>query len=806
MIFRDLAEISQGSILHQVDPNIEIQTLVTDSRKPFLSKGALFFAIKGDRHDGHAYLDELLQKGVRNFVVTSEVKLEGANVLLVNNAVEALQKVGQQHRCQFNLPVIGITGSNGKTIVKEWLSSCLASRFKVVKTPHSFNSQIGVPLSVWNISAEHTLGIFEAGISTNEEMDVLADIIQPTVGIFTNLGSAHDEGFTSREQKFEEKRKLFKTADIVIHNGDNPLIDFGKRSFSWGRNSTNRVQIINSTEENEMVRLEIAFNNQNFSLLLPFVDSASIENAMHCVTFMLYMQLPVDYIQQAILSVQKLRMRLSLKEAINNSYLIDDTYNNDLVGLQEALSFLSLQKQKTRKIVILSDLPQTGLKRYQLYSQVADLIESASVDYLIGVGAEISAHSKIFQTNSQFFKSTEELIDNLETLDLSNSLILIKGARVFSFEKVVHLLEQKIHGTVLEINLDALTNNLNFYRSRLKDGAKLMVMVKAFAYGSGSFEVANLLQFHRVDYLGVAYADEGVELRKNGIYLPIMVMNANEASFEAISKHDLEPVIYDLILLKKYIQFLNGGPAKIHIELDTGMKRLGFSANELGELVRLLRANRNIDIQSIFSHMAAADEQQHQQFSENQAYSFQQLSSQIKEELEIEPLLHLVNSPGILRYPEFHFDMVRLGIGLYGLEANYEQQEGLKSISKLKTVISQIREVSKSESIGYGRCGKAEADLIIATIAIGYADGFTRSFSNGVGEVWVNGKRAPVIGNVCMDMTMIDITDCDAKVGDEVEIFGRNISIMELASKSNTIAYEILTNVSDRVKRVYYAS
>lgn len=804
MIFSDLIDIVGGEVINNVDPNAPIQSLIVDSRKPFASSGALFFAIAGERHDGHNYIAELKNRGVKNFIVTADLIHNDANLLKVENAVLALQLIAKFHREQFSIPVIGITGSNGKTIVKEWLYTCLSRKYRIVKSPKSFNSQIGVPLSVWNINEVNNLAIFEAGISKAGEMQVLADIIQPTIGIFTNIGSAHDEGFVSRQEKFDEKAKLFTTADVIIHNGDNKRITFGSKSFTWGKDSINDIRIVEQKTGNGKTIVKLTKGSELLSFKLPFNDAPSIENVMHCITYMLYLQMDAEYIQEALSGLQRLEMRLELKKGINGSYIIDDTYNNDLIGLKQAISFLAMQNQKNRKIVILSDIYQSGLEDPELYSQVADLLRSAHVDQLITVGSSISENSALFDSNSLFYQKTEELIGALEELDLSDSVILIKGARRLFFEKIVQALVEKIHGTVLEINLDALTNNLNYYRSKLSAQTKIMVMVKAFAYGSGSFEIANLLQYHRVDYLGVAYVDEGIQLRKNGIHLPIMVMNANRTSFESLLKYELEPVIYEISLLKDYLKFLNGRPSGIHIEMDTGMHRLGFEKHEISKLITILKPAKNIKVQSIFSHLAGADHLQHTEFSYAQAEAFKESSSKITDALSINPLLHLVNSPGILRFPELHFDMVRLGIGLYGLEANNEEQSKLQNISKLRTVVSQIRVIAKGETVGYGRYGQAEKELTIATIAIGYADGFSRAFSRGVGEVWVNGKRAKVIGNVCMDMTMIDVTGIDVRIGDEVEIFGNSISIKELADKIGTIAYEILTSVSERVKRVYY--
>ncbi len=804
MTFSEIIDITNGRLIQSDDTNQVIKTLIIDSRKSFLSQGALFFAIEGDHHDGHNFIKDLYDRGIRNFIVEQPIDIEQGNILLVDSSVAALQSIARHHREQFNIPIIGITGSNGKTIVKEWLYSCLSDIHKIARSPHSFNSQIGVPLSIWNMSEANDLAIFEAGISEINEMQKIADMVQPTIGIFTNLGSAHDAGFESRKQKFVEKSKLFSSATIVIYNGDQEGVDFGDKGFSWGHEPKHNVQIVKTQLDDAKVCLTLDYHDDNYQITLPFSDATSVENAMHCVTYMLYSGFAQDFIQRAINKLNKLSMRLELKRAVKNSYIIDDTYNNDLVGLQQAVDFISSQKQKSKKVLILSDLLQSGLEQKELYQRVAEIVSSSDISTVIGIGSSISEHSEYFSLERTFYDSTKEFLLSLQKHDLSDALILVKGARVFAFEKIVKALEEKIHGTLLEINLDALTNNLNFYRSKLKSQTKLMVMVKAFAYGSGSFEIANLLQFHRVDYLGVAYADEGVQLRKNGVYLPIMVMNTNEESYESLIQYDLEPVIYDLAVLQKFLDFLNGRNAKVHLEIDTGMNRLGFEESELDKLIDLLRDSKNVKVQSIFSHLAGADEDIHSNFSKTQASHFEVLANRLKKSLSIEPLLHLVNSPGILRFPEFHHDMVRLGIGLYGLEPNNIDQNQLQNISTLKTVISQIRTVKLGETIGYGRKGIAHQDLKIATIAIGYADGYSRAFSNGTGEVWVNNKRANVIGNVCMDMTMIDITECNAKVGDQVEIFGDHISIKELADKTNTIPYEILTNVSQRVKRVYY--
>jgi Alr-MurF fusion protein len=807
MKFDRLPEITNGTLL-SLNFNEEVQSLIVDSRKPFITRGALFFAISGPHHDGHQFIKELYNRGVRQFIVEKEIELDGdADILLVENAVSALQAISTYHRMQFQIPVIGIAGSNGKTVTKEWLFSCLSPYHKIVRSPHSFNSQIGVPLSVWSLSANHDLAIFEAGISLPNEMSKLASIIKPTVGIFTNLGVAHVEGFASRQQKLDEKALLFTSADKIIFNGDDGLLyqKFKEKSFCWGQSQHCAVRVLAKEINERNTAIKLSFQKKEFYLNLPFTDSASLENCMQCITYMLMEEFDVPVIQDRISKLSQLNMRLELKKAVNNSHVIDDSYNNDLGGLQRAAEFLSQQQQKERKVVILSDIHESGLTEADLYGRVAQILKSAEINEVIGIGAAIANNKNLFNTSALFYPSTEAFLNDFENIDLSNAVILAKGAPVFSFEKIIKVLEEKIHGTVLEINLDALTNNLNFYRSKLGVNTKMMVMVKAFAYGSGSFEIANLMQYHLVDYLGVAYADEAVTLRENGIYLSIMVMNPNEESFDGLIKYNLEPEMFNLALLRKYIDFLNGRLAVIHIKLDTGMKRLGFEESQLDELISLLNKHNNITVKSIFSHLAGADEERHNEFSREQAVKYEQMYNKLAAGISKQPLRHLLNSPGILRFPEYHFDMVRLGIGLYGLETNNSNEQlHLEPISVLKTVISQIRIVNKGETIGYGRKGIAEKKLKIATIAIGYADGFSRMFSNGKGAVWINGHRATVIGNVCMDMTMVDITGIEAKEGDDVEIFGRHLSIKELAKNIGTIPYEILTNVSQRVKRVYH--
>ncbi len=809
--------------------------ILTDSRIVSQPQHSIFFAIKGERHDGHHFIDELYQKGVREFVVEKKAitdnfknrlkKLSEAKFFLVENAIRALQNLVAEHRQKFDIPVIGVTGSNGKTIVKEWLSALLSGDYAISKSPRSYNSQLGVPLSVWEINENHTLGIFEAGISKSGEMENLEPIIRPSIGIFTNVGSAHDEGFRSRKQKTTEKLRLFCRSKTLIYCKDYEDIDEEIRILlravnpsieliGWSKKAGSNTYV-NALASATYTTLQILWNSKNYTFQISFIDDASIENATHCIFLMLHLAINPDEIQVRLNLLKPIAMRLELKQGINNCYLIDDTYNNDFAGLSMALNFMSQQHRKQYKVLIISDLLQSGLEETDLYESIADLIKSKEIDQIIGIGEVISRNKNLFK-NSSFYETTEEFLEKHPIHQFQNSLILVKGARKFEFEKIVNRLIQKAHGTVFEVNLDALTNNLNFYRNKVGSSTKIMVMVKAFAYGSGSAEVASLLEYHRVDYLGVAYTDEGVVLRQNGIKLPIMVLNPQPESFAKLIEFNLEPEIYSFKILHSFIyhlktSFLNSplGAGGIHLKLDTGMHRLGFEEQDIEQLLEILKQNPEIKVASIFSHLVGADESEHNDFSHSQIEKFDRMSKKIMQTLDYrnaEPQVvrHICNSAGIIRFPEAKFDMVRLGIGLYGVEITGTEQNALQTVGSLKTIISQIKNLKAGETIGYSRKGILEKDSRIATIAIGYADGFDRGFSKGIGKVLVNGTICPVVGNVCMDMTMIDVTDATCDEGDEVIIFNKDLTINDLAKSIGTIPYEILTGVSERVKRVFY--
>jgi alanine racemase len=804
--FSQLAEITGGKNL-QFHSDHVVGSISIDSRKTSSDPSTLFFAIKGERHDGHRYLENLYSEGVRQFVIEQApsklTDFPEANVLLVPSTVPALQKIAAFHRNTFSYPVIGITGSNGKTIIKEWLYQMLSRDKIIVKNPGSYNSQVGVPLSVWQMGTHHQLGIFEAGISKPGEMAGLEMVIKPTIGIFTNIGSAHDEGFLNVDQKIAEKLKLFAHSQVVIFNADQQVVKTaieksGLKSFSWG--SGEEVDVKTAVQGKICY---VTTGGSDYVIQLPFSDRASVENCLHCLTLMVYLGFNFKKIQQGITNLRAVPMRMEMKEGINQSYIVDDTYNNDLGGMELSLQFLTHQNQKKKKRLIFSDILESGLTDELLVRQMITLMEKYSLHSVVAIGPVLTKYRALFPTSASFFVSTDEFLRQFDFNSISDEVVLVKGARSFAFEKIVNRLQRKVHSTVMEIDLGALVNNLNFFKSRLKPETRIMVMVKAFAYGSGSPEVANVLQYHKVDYLGVAYVDEGVDLRKNNITIPIMVMNPSEDSFETLLGYNLEPEVYNFKILYALLQYLDNRVCTIHIKLDTGMHRLGFEKNDLAELIKVLQANPNIRVASIFSHLAGADEAAHDAFSNVQADQFREYADLISESLGYKPLYHILNSPGILRLSHLQFDMVRLGIGLYGVDPTQEDFKDLQPVATLKTIISQIKNIEKGESVGYGRKGVAEKKLKLATIAIGYADGFSRRLSQGVGEVLINGARAKVIGNVCMDMTMVDITDVEASEGDEVVIFGNDLPIQMMATKINTIPYEILTNVSERVKRVF---
>ena len=834
-----IAEIIDAEFLINEKSGTAIEHLLLDSRKLLFPASSLFFAMGGPRKNGHSFIKDLYTKGVRDFVISEPSGLEtlemypGSNFLLVNDVLPALHSLAAHHRRQFNIPVIGITGSNGKTIVKEWLYQLLQEEFTIVRSPKSYNSQIGVPLSVWQMNESHTLAIFEAGISQPEEMERLEKIIQPGIGVFTNIGDAHGEGFSTMRQKITEKLKLFTHSDVLICSTDDPDLEAGVQQFvqsaigenqctlfSWSKRTTGLLEVIdirkNSTQTVITARDHGAMSNDStsspsnsVSITIPFTDDASIQNAITCWCVLLYLQIPTSVIQIRMLQLRAVEMRLELKQGVNNCSVINDSYSADINSLTIALDFLVQQQQHPTRTLILSDILESGKTSIELYSAVAAILQQKSIHRFIGIGPEICKHQQVFHNIPQsfFFSSLAECLQQFYSIHFHNETILLKGARVFEFEQISHLLEEKVHQTVLEINLNALTHNLKAYQQLLQPGVQLMAMVKAFSYGSGGFEIANLLQFQQVDYLAVAYADEGVELRRAGINLPILVLNPEEATFDVLVKYHLEPELYSFSILSGFQQYLEQSGVTsypVHIKLDTGMHRLGFETKDLFELGNLLHTSGPFKVQSVFSHLAASDSPEHDSFTRLQAAEFLRGCEILQTALGYSFIRHIANTSSIHRHPALQLDMVRLGIGLYGIDNNAAMQAKLKNVSTLKTTISQIKKVAAGESIGYSRMGRASADTLIATVRIGYADGYPRVLSNGVGRMWVKGNLVPVIGNVCMDMTMLDITGTTIKEGDEVVVFGESLPVTDLATSAQTIAYEILTGVSQRVKRVYF--
>jgi alanine racemase len=821
---KELAEVISAELYFGAPEYSNIAHLITDSRKVVSPELSLFFAIKGDRRDGHDFVKDLFDNGVRNFVVSNcECKklLPDANFIIVEHPLFAMQELATWHRKKFDFPVVAITGSNGKTIIKEWLYQLLREDFNIVRSPKSFNSQIGVPLSVWQIESQNNLGIFEAGISQEGEMSQLEKMIKPNYGIFSNIGTAHDENFDDRIDKIREKLLLFSNVDNLVYCKDylavheqilnSAIVKSTTKFFTWSRRLKSDLQIGRISKQEHETEIQGIFNNDFINIRIPFTDEASIENAINCWALLLMMNFSPNVIAERMELLSPVAMRLEMKEGINNCSIINDSYNSDLGSLTIALDFMNQQKQQIKKTIILSDILQSGRDETELYKEVAGLLLKKNITKLIGIGPALNRQAALFNISKSFYPTTEDLLNDLNYNDFSNETILIKGARSYGFERISKALQQKAHETVLEINLNAVIHNLNLFRSRLKPSTKLMVMVKAFSYGSGSFEIANVMQFHRVDYLAVAYADEGVELRKAGITLPIMVMNPEEQSFDAMISYKLEPDIYSFRILNHFTEALkrravdsSNSKFAVHIEIDTGMHRLGFENGELSELIVRLKNNKYIKIASIFSHLVASDEASQDAFTKTQVDSFIEIADTLQSHFNYPILRHILNSSGILRFPEAQLDMVRLGIGLHGIASTTHEQRQLQMVASLKTTISQIKQVKAGDTIGYSRKGIAQKDMLIGTVGIGYADGLNRKLSNGVGKMLVLGKEVPIVGSICMDMTMIDITGLQAKEGTEVIVFGQDYSIIDIAHALDTIPYEVLTGVSERVKRVYF--
>ncbi len=800
-------------------PQNNLQHVLIDSRQLTEPGQTIFIALVSKRNDAHQYILPLYQKGVKTFLVNhipDNIKeIADACFLLVENTLTALQALATWHRKHYDIPVVGITGSNGKTIVKEWLYQLLKDDYTICRSPKSYNSQIGVPLSVWQLNQYHTLGIFEAGISEVGEMTSLNQIIVPTIGVLTSLGTAHDEGFSDKTQKLREKLELFKGCERIIINALSFKDDYAdvlqnQPVFLISKEESAALQLITATSHDYKTVIKAKYDQKISSITIPFTDSASVENAMTCWALLIQQQVSQEEIEKRMLLLQPVAMRLELKLGTNNCVLINDFYNSDINALEIALHYQTQQSRGGKKVVILSDIEQSGQPIHELYSAVAKLMNQFKIDILIGIGHDISSQRKLFLSNAYFFENTETFIleNKINThLQFRDAIILLKGARHFEFENISKLFQQKSHDTVLEINLNRLIHNINFYRSQIDKSTKLMCMVKATGYGSGSSEIAFTLQHHHVDYLAVAYADEGVDLRKAGIHLPIMVMSPEESSYNDMIDYRLEPEIFSFKIAREFLQALQSkavsGSYPVHIKLDTGMHRLGFEETQLSELCSLLKKETSFKVKSVFSHLVASDDKEFDEFTNQQITLFENMSLHIETEIGYTTIKHICNSGGIPRFKNAHYNMVRLGIGMYGVGFNNIEKQHLQNINTLKTRISQLKHLEVGETVGYSRKGIANKKMTIATIPIGYADGFSRKLGNGNFAVMINEVPCKTIGNICMDMCMVDVTDVVCKEGDEVIVFETNEQLMQLSSAMETIPYETLTSISARVKRVY---
>ena len=809
----------------------QIRWLLTDSRSLCFPEETLFFALRTKRNDGHRYLDELYRRGVRNFVVeqvpeTYATSYAGANFLRVPQTLAALQRLAERHRDEFSIPIVGITGSNGKTMVKEWLFQLLLPSQKIVRSPRSYNSQIGVPLSVWLLNEQTEIGIFEAGISQPGEMAVLHDIIQPTIGVLTSLGTAHQENFRTMEEKCMEKLELMHNTKALVYSSDNDTVSrcirrmqYQGEKIAWSQCDEKAAlfvkSITNSQTDGMTTTIDYVFKGTPATFTIPFIDEASAFNAITCAAIALYLGLTPEQLATRMARLEPVAMRLEVKQGLRGCTLINDTYNSDVNSLDIALDFMnrrnSSQTASSSRTLILSDIYQSGLPAETLYTDVNTLLNKRGVDKLIGIGPDISSQAACFTVaKKMFFDNTAQFLQSAAFQQLHDETILLKGARHFGFEHIGELLEQKVHETILEVNLSAVVSNLNHYRSLLHPDTKMVCMVKANAYGAGAIEISKTLQEHRADYLAVAVADEGAALRKAGITANIMVMNPEMTAFKTIFDYDLEPEIYSFRLLDAFImaarrEGITGWP--VHIKLDTGMHRLGFNVEQPDEtdaLIERLLHQQAVIPRSVFSHFVGSDSNTFDDFSAHQFQLFDKASRRLQAAFSHKILRHIDNTAGMEHFPDRQLDMCRLGIGLYGVDPLSEDHTPLKCVSTLKTTILQLRHVKAGDSIGYSRRTILDRDSLIAAIPIGYADGLNRRLGNRNGYCLINGQRAPYVGNICMDVTMVDVTGIDCHEGDSVEIFGEGLPVSVLSNQLQTIAYEVFTGVSDRVKRVYY--
>jgi Alr-MurF fusion protein len=812
----DVARITNGKLTGL--PDLPVSDIVTDSRQLCYTDGLLFVALKGNNHDGHRFIDNVFNKGIRIFLVEdlplSVEKFPGSAFIKVKDTVKALQLLALEKRKAFKSPVIAVTGSTGKTIVKEWLADILGLTASVVRSPKSYNSQIGVPLSVWKLEEKYSLGIFEAGISFPGEMVKLQGVIHPDIGVITNIGDAHSENFKDNRSKISEKLKLFSDASVIVFCSDYKLIDEeirkneklrSKRLIDWSFNSNGATVFIeHELLQHGYTRLKFNYCGKSYVFKIPFIDRASVENAVTAAVVCLALDIPVDIIRTGMESLVAVAMRMEIKNGINNCQLIEDYYNSDPGSLTMAVEFLKAQN-KRKSTLILSDFLQSGRDEKDLYGEVAKLINKTGIDRFIGIGQALVRNSFLFDNTSRFYNSTDDFIRSFNSSEFNDETILIKGARVYEFEKIGNIIEQQIHQTVLEVSLDAISHNINEFRRMLKPGTRMMAMVKAFAYGAGPADIAALLEYQQVSYFAVACAGEGVDLRNAGVTLPIVVMNPDPAAAEILIKYSLEPEIFSFESLARFTDTASRHGLvsyPVHIKIDTGMHRLGFLPDDIFLLTEKIKKTECIKVSSVFSHLAASDDPSMDDFSHNQVKVFLKATEDIKSAVGYSFLRHILNSAGIARFSQYQFDMVRPGIGIYGV-GNFDSIK-LKTAERFKTRISQVKKIPAGEPVGYNCTDVSDKERIIAILPVGYADGLSRKLGRRNGNVFINGKRVPLIGNICMDMCMTDISDINAVTGDEAEIFGDNIPIEEVAEKCQTIPYEILTSIPLRVKRVFY--
>ena len=806
-----LAKIINAEIVG--DPHREIGEIFFDSRSIIAPKKGVFFAVNAV-HDGHLYMEEVYKKSIRIFVCSRiDILHEDAVYLVVENSVSALQKWAAYHLSQYHFPTVGITGSNGKTIVKEWLYQCIWDKFDVVRSPKSYNSQIGLPLSILQADEKNNLGIFEVGISRPQEMAKLEAVFHPNIGVLTNVAGAHSEYFESRAEHVAEKIALFKHSDTIIYNNEKEEVESqirlkysDKKLVSFGKKEAD-ICLTGKTMLGNQTTLAVSVFGQENLFTIPFSDEASVQNILCLIAILHELGFEIDFMRERFLQLQSVSMRLELIKGLHNSLIINDSFNSDYKSLEIALNFL-FQQGKPKKILVLSDILQSHIPENELYRRISKLVNSFPLDSVFLVGESLKKHQNLFRGEMKSFSETEEIIKFLDNYYFKDAAILLKGARKYQLETVAVQLEMQTHDTILEVNLHSLMMNVNYFKSLLKPETQVIAMVKASSYGAGSFEVAEVLQYYHVDYLAVAYADEGAYLRERGIFLPIMVMNPEVSSYNMVIDNNLEPEIYSFRVLEKFIKKLKEKSISerypIHIKIDTGMHRLGFQPEEAQQLAELLKGSPFVEVKSVFSHFAVSDDVEQEEFTRSQAQKLVHSHQVLTEILGYRPMLHLANTTGIVNYPEYQFDAVRIGIGMYGYVDNEQALKKLENVITLKTVISNIHHVKRGDTVSYGRRFKAERPSVIATLPVGYADGIRRMVGYGKGYVKLHGQNAPIVGTVCMDMMMIDVTDIPCQEGDAVIVFGESPSLKEYAEWCQTIPYEILTSISPRVKRVYY--